>query len=218
MSYLQEPSPRHLICLCIVAAGSKRGLLKISPMPGEKTDINDGCVFSTDHIGACFDWPEGTDSQRQNILRDHIDYTKGLLWFIASDERVPLAIREDFSAYGYPRDEYVDHDHFSPQLYVREARRLVGGYVMRQQDCWDDVEKDDSIGLGSYGVDSHHVQRLVIDGQIYNEGTFFTIQRLMKFPIVLSYRRRLSVAISWCRFVSVQVMSPLALFVWSQCG
>ncbi len=150
----------------------KRGLLKISPLPGNKTDINDGCIFSTDHIGASFDWPEGSYEDRAQILQDHIDYTKGLLWFIASDPRIPHDIRKEFAQYGYPKDEYLEDDHFSPQLYVREARRLVGSYIMTQQDCWEDIHKEDSIGCGSYGVDSHHVQRLVIDGQIFNEGNF----------------------------------------------
>jgi hypothetical protein len=127
----------------------KRGLLKISPMPGEKTDINDGCAFSTDHIGACFAWPDGTASERQRIFDDHLAYTQGLLCFIASDPRVPGEVRDEFSQYGYPRDEYADTQHFSPQLYVREARRMVGAYVMRQQDCWGDIHSPIQSAVGA---------------------------------------------------------------------
>ena len=158
------------------------GALKISPMPSDKTDINDGCQFSTDYLGGSFDWPEASDARRAELLDDHIAYTKGLLWFIASDPRVPAAIRTEFSQFGYPSDEYVHSDHFSPQLYVREARRLEGAYVMRQQDCWDEIQKADSIGCGSYGVDSHHVQRVVIDGRIYNEGNFLYGSKAYEIP------------------------------------
>ncbi|MEX2577776.1 MAG: FAD-dependent oxidoreductase [Verrucomicrobiales bacterium] len=163
-----------------VAEGST--LLKVDRMPNNKTDINDGSPASLDYIGANWDYPEGNYAVRERIWREHVDYTKGLIWFIGNDPRVPADVRSEMMAYGWPRDEYVDTDHFSHQLYVREARRMVGRYVMRQQDCEETRTKDDSIGMGSYGVDSHHIQRVVVDGRIVNEGNFLARPTAYEIP------------------------------------
>jgi hypothetical protein len=140
-------------------------------MPNRKTDINDGAPFSTDYIGANWKYPEGNRATRERIVRDHVDYTKGLLYFIGHDERVPARIREQMLRWGYPKDEYPDNGHWSPQLYIREARRMVGAYVMRQPDIQKEKTKKDSIGLGSYNADSHQVQRIEDpQGFVRNEG------------------------------------------------
>ena len=152
--------------------GPKNGsLLKIDPMPNRKTDINDGAPFSTDFIGANWHYPEGDRTTRERILRDHLDYTKGLLYFLGHDERVPERIRAQMRRWGYPTDEYTDNGHWTPQLYIREARRMVGAYVMTQNDIQKNRTKPDSIGMGSYNADSHHIQRIVdADGYVRNEG------------------------------------------------
>ncbi|QNN24934.1 FAD-dependent oxidoreductase [Planctomycetales bacterium ZRK34] len=160
-------------------------LLTITPMPNHKTDINDGCPFSTDYIGANWDYPEGDYATRQRIFDDHVDFTKGLLWFLASDPRVPEHVRTEMKRYGYPRDEYVDSDHFSTQMYIREARRMIGPYVMIQSDCDGSVKqrsKPDPVGIGSYGVDSHHIQRVVYNGQVVNEGNFLAHHSPYQIP------------------------------------
>jgi hypothetical protein len=158
------------------------GIFIISPMPNNKTDINDGCPASTDYIGANWDYPEAGHEERERIVQDHESYTKGLLWFVQNDPRVPEHIREEFGKYGYPKDEYVDNGHFSHQLYIREARRMVGPYVMTQQDCRRDHTKPDPVGLGSYGVDSHHVQRVLLDGRVVNEGNFLAKHMSYEIP------------------------------------
>ncbi len=159
------------------------GLLKIDPMPNQKTDINDGGPFSLDYIGANWDYPEGDYATREAIWKDHADYTKGLLWFLSSDPRVPENLREEMKQYGYPKDEYPDTGHFSHQLYIRETRRMVGLYVMTEHDCYGHPVKVDSIGMGSYGVDSHHVQRLVNgQGEVVNEGNFLVGKSAYEIP------------------------------------
>jgi FAD-dependent oxidoreductase family protein len=162
--------------------GKNKGILKIDSMPNQKTDINDGCPASTDYIGANWEYPEGDYETRDSIIQQHVDYTKGLLWFLASDPRVPGHIRFEMQKYGYPKDEYIDNGHFSHQLYIREARRMAGGYVMIQQDCQENRRKKDSIGLGSYGVDSHHLQRVVLDGRVVNEGNFLASHISYEIP------------------------------------
>lgn len=148
----------------------RKGLLKIDQMPNRKTDINDGGPFSTDFIGFNWDYPDGDEATRRAIVQRHIDYTKGLLYFLGHDRRVPANIKREMLRWGYPKDEYVKTDHWSPQLYIREGRRMVGPYVMTSHDLETKRTKDDSIGMGSYSADSHLVQR-IIDGEfVRNEG------------------------------------------------
>jgi hypothetical protein len=152
--------------------GPKGGsLLNIGALPNRKTDINDGGPFSTDFLGANWRYPDGDPATRQRILQDHIDYTKGLLYFLGHDERVPSRIRQQMQRWGYPKDEFVENGNWTPQLYIREARRMVGDYVVIQQDIQQRREKPDSVGMGSYNADSHLVQRIVnADGFVRNEG------------------------------------------------
>ena len=159
-------------------------LFKIDPVPNRKTDINDGCPYSTDYIGANWDYPEGSYSRRQEILEDHHSFTKGMIYFVGNDPRVPENIRQEMQAYGYPKDEYLDNDHWTPQVYIREARRMTGEYVMTQHDCQENTIKEKSIGLGSYGVDSHHIQRLIApDGELINEGNFLASHHAYEIPL-----------------------------------
>ncbi len=146
------------------------GLLKFEPLPNRKTDINDGGPFSTDFLGAGWEYPDGDESTRRAIVQDHIDYTKGLLYFIGHDERVPARLRQEMLRWGYPKDEYTTSGHWTPQLYVREARRMVGAYVMTSHDIETNRSKDDSIGLASHKPDSHHATRIVEQGIVRNEG------------------------------------------------
>ncbi len=159
-------------------------LIKISPVPNQKTDINDGCPFSTDYIGANWDYPEGNYQTREEIIRDHYVFTQGLLYFIGHDSRIPESVRQEMLRYGYPKDEFVQNKHITPQVYIREARRMIGEYVMTQQDCQEDTIKETSIGIGSYGVDSHHIQRIVTkEGEVINEGNFLAHHHPYEIPL-----------------------------------
>lgn len=148
-------------------------LWKIDPVPNQKTDINDGCPYSTDYIGANWDYPEADYARREEILDAHHSFTKGLIYFIGNDPRMPESIRKEMLRYGYPRDEYTNNGHWTPQVYIRETRRILGKYIMTQKDIEINTTKEHSIGMGSYALDSHHIQRVVTpDGELINEGNF----------------------------------------------
>lgn len=141
-----------------------------SRMPGGKTDINNRNGFSTDMIGMNWDYPEACYQERQEIIRKHEEYTKGLLYFIGHDSRVPEFIRTEMLRWGYPKDEYTDNGNWSPQLYVREARRMVGDVVMTQHHCQGRETVGDPIGMAAYTMDSHNCDRHVVNGMVKNEG------------------------------------------------
>ncbi|GAB4016220.1 FAD-dependent oxidoreductase [Spirosoma koreense] len=134
-----------------------------SRMPNNKTDINNRGGFSTDMIGMNWDYPEADYATRTDIIDRHARYTKGLLYFFGHDSRVPTELRQEMLKWGYPKDEYADSDHWSPQLYVREARRMVGSYVMTQANCQGQQVVQDGVGMAAYTMDSHNIQRIVIE-------------------------------------------------------
>ena len=142
----------------------------VSHMPNNKTDINNRGGFSTDMIGMNHDYPEADYGRRKEIIREHEIYTKGLLYFYATDPRVPKPLQEEMKQWGYPKDEYTDNNHWSPQLYIRESRRMIGSYVMTQANCQGREVVDDGIGLAAYTMDSHNCQRIVVNGMVKNEG------------------------------------------------
>lgn len=145
-------------------------ILNINRMPNGKTDINNIGAFSTDMIGMNYDYPNADDATRKRIIRDHEVYTKGLLYFIGHDERMPKHLRDEMLTWGYPKDEYTDNGHWSPQLYVREARRMTGEYVMTQANCEGRATVTDGVGMAAYTMDSHNCQRIVVNGMVKNEG------------------------------------------------
>ena len=156
-----------------------------SRMPNSKTDINNGGGISTDMIGMNWDYPEADYDRRAEIWKAHEDYTKGLFYFLGHDERVPRFMRDEMLKWGYPKDEYVDNGHWTHQLYVREARRMVGELVMTEYHCVGREVVDDVIGWAAYTMDSHNCDRLVVDGVVKNEGNV-EIGGFPPYPI--SYR------------------------------
>lgn len=139
-------------------------------MPNHKTDINNRNGMSTDMIGANWDYPEGSYKKREKIYKAHVEYTKGLLYFVGHDSRIPHEVRNALAKWGYPLDEYTDNDNFTPALYVREARRMIGRYVMTEHNCQKRIVAPDSIGWAAYNMDSHNSGRYVVDGMVKNEG------------------------------------------------
>ncbi len=145
-------------------------IMTTSPMPNLKTDINNNGAFSTDMIGMSWDYPEASYAKRQAIFEVHENYTKGFFYFVGHDPHMPVQIRNEMLQYGYPKDEYINTDHFTTQMYVREARRMIGEYVMTQANCQGKEIVKDGIGLAAYTMDSHNAERLVVNGMVKNEG------------------------------------------------
>ncbi|CAN5193597.1 FAD-dependent oxidoreductase [soil metagenome] len=162
---------QYALLVRVLESGWNEVFGKFDPIPNHKTDTNNHGPFSTDNIGYNYDYPEASYDERRAILAEHQTYQKGLMYFYANDERVPAPIRERMSQWGLPKDEFTDNGGWPHQIYVREARRLVGEYVMTEQDCLDQRPTPDSVGMGSYTLDSHNVQRYVKpDGFVQNEG------------------------------------------------
>jgi hypothetical protein len=163
-----------------------RGIwVKFDPAPNHKTDTNNHGAFSTDNIGMNYDYPEASYERREEILREHEQYQKGLMWYLANDPRVPEDVRERMSPWGLARDEFRDNGHWPHQIYVREARRMVGDFVMTEWHLRGKKPTGKSIGMGSYNMDSHHVQRYVdARGTARNEGD---IQVNPGQPYLISY-------------------------------
>lgn len=144
---------------------------KFDPIPNNKTDTNNHGPFSTDNIGMNYDYPEGSYERRAAIIQEHETYQKGLMYFIATDPRIPDKIQTEMNRWGLAKDEFVDNDHWPHQIYVREARRMIGEYVMTEGDTLGKRDVPDSVGMGSYSLDSHNVQRYVKpNGFVQNEG------------------------------------------------
>jgi hypothetical protein len=140
-------------------------------MPNRKTDINNNHGFSTDFIGRSYDFPDGDYATRARIAADHLRYQQGLMWTLANDPRVPAAVRAEVSRWGPCRDEFTDTGGWPEQLYIREARRMIGRTVMTQRHCQGREVATDAVGMAAYTMDSHHVQRYVdADGHARNEG------------------------------------------------
>lgn len=154
-------------------------------LPNSKTDTNNFGAFSTDHIGANHAWPEASYALREQIYQDHVRYTIGLLYFLANDESVPRTLREERQKWGLAADEFGQTGHWPHQLYVREGRRMVADVVMNERHCRHHEKVEDSIGLASYGMDSHNCRRLAVNGQCVNEGN---VEIPVAGPYPISYR------------------------------
>jgi hypothetical protein len=136
-----------------------------------KWDFNNRGAFSTDYIGKSWEYPNAGYARRAEIWKDHERYTAELFYFLTTDPRVPRETQAEIARFGIAKDEFLDNNHWPYQLYIREARRMVGDFVVTQKDIQTELTKPDVIGMGSYNSDSHNVQRYVQpDGTAQNEG------------------------------------------------
>lgn len=155
-------------------------------MPNRKNDSNTKGAVSFNLIGGNYDYPDGDYATRERIFREHVSWQQGLIWFVANDPRVPAKYREPLQRWGLAKDEFLDTGHWPHQLYIREARRMVGAFVMRQQVCEGAEGVPDPVGCGSYTMDSHNVRRYIDEhGFVRNEGT---LGMPVKTPYGISYR------------------------------
>jgi len=158
---------------------------KYDRIPNRKTDTNNHGPFSSDFIGGNYDYPEASYERRKEIIAAHENYQKGLLYFLSNDKRVSAEVREKMSRWGLAADEFTDNGNWPRQLYIREARRMLGVYVTTENEVTNKREVPDPVGMGSYGMDSHNIQRYVTgDGRVQNEGD---VQVKLKLPYSISY-------------------------------
>jgi hypothetical protein len=159
-------------------------LLKITRLLKGKTDVNNAGCISTDYVtGGAERYASATWAERSRIWRAHEDYQRGLLYYLQTDERLPEWLHHEMAQWGLAKDEFTDSGGWPTQLYVREARRMVGSYLIDQKHCEHPVAREDSIGLGSYSLDSHICQRQVKNGLVVNEGGFYARDIGKPYPI-----------------------------------
>ncbi len=110
-------------------------------------------------------------ARRREIIQEHVNYQQGWFYFIANDPRVPEEVRTEMAKWGLAKDEFKDNRNWPHQIYVREARRMIGKYVMTENELTKKRSTPESVGMGSYGIDSHNIQRYITpEGYVQNEG------------------------------------------------
>lgn len=146
-----------------------RWFSKHDPLPNGKWDFNTA-TFGGNLPGASWDWPEASYARREQIAKAHEDYHRGLLHFLATDSRVPKKVRDDTKRFGLPRDEFADSGGWPHQLYIREGRRMISDLVMTEHHLLGRQVATNSVGIGSYGIDTHEIRRIDKDGVVTREG------------------------------------------------
>lgn len=176
---------RYELLVRTYETGRRDHFEKFDPMPNRKTDTNNHGPVSSDYIGMNYDYPEGSYERRKEIIKDHEDYQKGLLYFICNDPSIPEDIQTAYKEWGLAKDEFLDNDNWPHQMYIREARRMIGKYVTTEHDITSKYDTPSSVGMGSYAMDSHNIQRYIKeDGFVQNEGDIGTH---VKKPYKISY-------------------------------
>ncbi|MCB9257729.1 MAG: FAD-dependent oxidoreductase [Ignavibacteriales bacterium] len=162
---------QYELLIRIFNSGWQEVFKKFDPIPNLKTDVNNHGPFSFDYIGMNYDYPEASYERRREIIKEHENYQKGLLYFIANDSRVPKDIQNEMKKWGLAKDEFLDNNNWPHQIYVREARRMIGSFVMTENEILGKNPVNKSIGMGSYTMDSHNTQRYITpEGFVQNEG------------------------------------------------
>ncbi len=124
-------------------------------LPNRKRSWN-----ATNFTGAGRDYPAADAGTRRQIARQHMDHALGLMWFLQTDPAMPAELRGQACEWGLARDEFTDNDNLPPQLYVREARRMVGRSNFTEHDALAAPGTErahlhaDSIGITEFSLDS----------------------------------------------------------------
>ncbi|MBJ2174422.1 FAD-dependent oxidoreductase [Aureibaculum sp. A20] len=168
-----------------LATGRDDFFEKFDGIPNYKTDTNNHGPLSSDNIGMNYDYPEASYDRRKEIIKEHEDYQKGFYWFVANDPRIPKDIQMEMQKWGLAKDEFTDNGNWPHQIYVREARRMIGQFIMTENELLKKRPTPNPVGMGSYTMDSHNTQRYIkADGFVQNEGD---IGVNTKGPYAISY-------------------------------
>jgi hypothetical protein len=164
-------STQYELLVRVYDSGWRETFHKFDTIPNRKTDTNNHGPFSTDNIGMNYDYPDASYERRKEIIKEHESYQKGLMYFIANDPRIPKDVQQEFRKWGLPKDEFKDNNNWPHQLYIREARRMIGTSVVTEHEVLGKKDVSDPVGMGSYTLDSHNIQRYIKeDGFVQNEG------------------------------------------------
>ncbi len=160
-----EPARFELLRRYLAAAGDDLAapdLLGLVPdlLPNGKCDVNSIGPFSLNLLDGCNRaYPDGDETARERVREEHLHYTRALLYYLAHDEHVPARVRHEVARWGPCADEFTDSGGWPRQLYVRDGRRMLGDYVLREEDLLGARPQDDVVALGSYNIDVREVER-----------------------------------------------------------
>jgi len=176
----------ELLFRFIEAGGAKNKFMKLDPIQNQKTDTNNNGYISTDYVGMNWEYPEAGYAAREKMEKEHELWIRGLIWTLQNHPRIPEETRNFYSPWGLAKDEFADNGHWPYQLYIREARRLTGDYVVSEKTAMAKEKPEDSVGLGSYHMDSHAIKLFVSpEGFVSSEGGMYVH---IPGPFGISYR------------------------------
>ncbi len=174
-----NPDDYELLRRCFeVGGGQVDGVLGIKRMPNGKSDVNAGAPISLNLLGANQDYPDGSPERRKEIWKQHLDWARGLVYFVQNDPSVPESVRNKYQPWGLCKDEFTDTGGWPHQMYIRESRRMKGDYILTQHDLMENRRKEDCIGMAGYNIDIREVQWVSLrtfffpkaEDQVYMEG------------------------------------------------
>lgn len=162
---------RYTLYARVFASGWRETFDKFDLLPNRKTDTNNHGPFSTDFIGKNYDYPTASYARRAELNQAHKDYQMGLMYFLQNDPRVPIDVQSRMKEWGLAKDEFKANGGWPYQLYIREARRMKGEFIMKEADALGKTQVPQPVGMGSYSLDAHNAQRFVqANGFVQNEG------------------------------------------------
>lgn len=162
---------RYTLYARVFASGWRETFDKFDLLPNRKTDTNNHGPFSTDFIGKNYDYPTASYARRAELNQAHKDYQMGLMYFLQNDPRVPSDVQSRMKEWGLAKDEFKANGGWPYQLYIREARRMKGEFIMKEADALGKTQVPQPVGMGSYSLDAHNAQRFVqANGFVQNEG------------------------------------------------
>jgi len=153
---------------------------------GESSENNGWGIFSGNSSRALWAqsmagenaaYPDGDWATRSRIWRDQMNFVRGMYHFLRTDPSAPPDLRERAEAIGFQRGIFDETNGWPHQLYVREARRMKSDYVVTQKDLEGAASPEDSVGLGSYGVDDWPYATIAHEGGIALSGGEFSIMK-----------------------------------------